>query len=217
LQKVAAMPAPVTAAEQRHTAVVLALGSLRGALAADKPYAAGLKAVDLLTGDDADLKAKLAPALDPLRPLAESGAPTLAQLQASLPAEAIAAAANAEEAANAVGADQGWSERLINRLSQAVTVRPVGADAEGDGPLAKLARGEAKLKAGDLAGSIAEIGGLEGRAAQAASAWLAQAKARLAEDQASIALDAVSAALMAPPENAPEDTPENTPENTTAP
>jgi uroporphyrinogen-III synthase len=201
LQKVAALPAPVTAAEQRHTAVVLALGSLRGALAADKPYGAGLKAVDLLVGDDADLKAKLAPALDPLRPLAETGAPTLAQLQASLPTERIAAAASAEETASAVGADQGWSERLINRLTQAVTVRPVGADAEGDGPLAKLARGEAKLKAGDLSGGVAEIGNLDGRPAQAAAAWLAQAKARLAEDQASTALDATSAELMAPPAN----------------
>ncbi|MES1151757.1 MAG: mitofilin family membrane protein, partial [Dongia sp.] len=198
LQKVASMPAPITAAEQRRMAVVLALGSLRGALAADKPYAAGLKAVDLLTGDDADLKSKLAPAIDPLRPLAEKGAPTLAQLQAGFPAEQIAEAANAEATAGAVGADQGWSERLINRLSQAVTVRPVGADVEGDGPLAKLARGEAKLKSGDLAGAVAETEGLDGRAAQAAAPWLAQAKARLAEDQAGAALDAVSTALMAP-------------------
>ncbi|HVT50909.1 MAG TPA: uroporphyrinogen-III synthase [Dongiaceae bacterium] len=201
LQKVASMPAPVSAAEQRHTAIVLALGSLRGTLAADKPYAAGLKAIDLLAGDDAELKSKLAPALDPLRPLAETGAPTLAQLQASFPAEPIAEAANAETTAGAVGADQGWSERLINRLSQAVTVRPVGADVQGDGPLAKLARGEAKLKAGDLPGTIAEIGSLDGRAGQAAAPWLAQAKARLAEDQASVALDAASTELMAPPAN----------------
>src|SRR6185369_5455718 len=110
-----------TAGEQRRTAVMLALGSLRGALAADKPYATGLKAVDTLTGDDADLKAKLAPALDPLRPIAEKGAPTLAQLQSSFPAEQMAEAANAEATADAVGANQSWSERLINRLSQAVT------------------------------------------------------------------------------------------------
>jgi uroporphyrinogen-III synthase len=82
-----------------------------------------------------------------------------------------------------------------------VTVRPVGADVQGDGPLAKLARGEAKLKAGDLPGTIAEIGSLDGRAGQAAAPWLAQAKARLAEDQASVALDAASTELMAPPAN----------------
>jgi uroporphyrinogen-III synthase len=201
LQKVAAMPTPVTASEQRRTAVILALGSLRGALAADKPYATGLKAVDTLTGDDADLKSKLAPALDPLRPTAEKGAPTLAQLQSSFPAEQMAEAANAEATADAVGAEQSWSERLINRLSQAVTVRPVGANAEGDGPLARLARGEAKLKDGDLSGAVSEVEGLTGRPAQTAAGWLAQAKARLVEDQASTALDAVSAELMAPPAN----------------
>jgi hypothetical protein len=201
LDKVAAMPAPVTATEQRRTAVMLALGSLRGALAAGKPSATGLKAVDTLAGDDADLKSKLAPALDPLRPLAESGAPTLAQLQSGFPAQQIAEAANAEATADAVGADQSWSERLINRLSQAVTVRPVGADAQGEGPLARLARGEAKLKSGDLAGAVTEVEGMGGRAAQTAAVWLTQARARLAEDQAGSALDAVSAELMAPPAN----------------
>ena len=87
---------------------------------------------------------------------------------------------------------------LINRLSQAVTVRPVGADVQGDGPLAKLARGEAKLKAGDLAGAVAEIESLDGRLAQVSAVWLGQAKARLAEDQAGVALDSASAALLAP-------------------
>src|SRR5581483_2619537 len=137
------------------------------------------------------------PALDPLQGLAANGAPTLAQLQASLPAQAIAEAANAEAASQAVGANQGWMERLINRLSEAVTVRPVGADATGDGPLPRLARGEAKLKSGDLAGAVAELDGLQGRAAEAAAGWLAQAKARMAQDQASANLDQVAATLIA--------------------
>ena len=198
--QIAAAPAPVTAAEQRRTALVVALGGLRGALPLDKPYAANLKSVDDLAGADATLKAQLAPALDPLRSIAASGAPTLAQLQASFPTQEIAKSANAEEASSAVGADQSWSERLINRLSEAVTIRPVGADAEGDGPLARLARGEAKLKAGDLSGAVAEIGALDGRPAAAAGSWLGQAKARLAQDQAGAALDQVSTALLAPPE-----------------
>jgi uroporphyrinogen-III synthase len=201
LGKIAAQPAGVTAAEQRRTAAVLALSALRGALPLDKPYAASLKAVDDLAGTDADLKSQLAPAIDPLRPLAESGAPTLAQLQASLPARAIAESANAEATSNAVGADAGWSERLINRLSEAVTVRPVGENAEGDGPLAHLARGEAKLAAGDLAGAVAEIGALQGKPAETAAAWLADAKARLAQDQAGATLDQTATALLAPGAN----------------
>ncbi len=201
VDKIAAQPAGVTPAEQRRTAAVVALSALRGALPLDKPYATSLKTIDELAASDTDLQGKLAAALDPLRPLAEAGAPTLAQLQASLPTQAIAEAANAEATSDAVGADSGWSERLINRLSEAVTVRPVGENAEGDGPLAHLARGEAKLKAGDLAGAVAEIGALPGKPAAAAAAWLGGAKARLAQDQASAALDQTATALLAPGAN----------------
>jgi hypothetical protein len=202
--KIASQPAGVTAAEQRRTAAVVALSALRGALPLDRPYAANLKAVDDLAASDSDLQGKLAPALDPLRPLAAGGAPTLAQLQMTLPTEAIAEAANAEATSDAVGAEPGWSERLINRLSEAVTVRPVGENAEGDGPLAHLARGEAKLKTGDLAGTVAEIGALQGKAADAAASWLNGAKARLAQDQASSALDQTATALLAPSSSQPE-------------
>jgi uroporphyrinogen-III synthase len=199
--KIAAQPAGVTPAEQRRTAAVVALSALRGALPLDKPYAANLKAVDDLAATDTDLQGKLAVALDPLRPLATAGAPTLAQLQTSLPTQAIAEAANAAATSDAVGAEPGWSERLINRLSEAVTVRPVGEKAEGDGPLAHLARGEAKLKAGDLAGAAAEIGALSGKSAAAAAAWLAGAKARLAQDAASAAIEQTATALLAPGAN----------------
>ena len=199
--KIAAQPAGVTPAEQRRTAAVVALSALRGALPLDKPYAANLKAVDDLAASDTDLQGKLAAALDPLRPLATAGAPTLAQLQTSLPTQAIAEAANAAATSDAVGAEPGWSERLINRLSEAVTVRPVGEKAEGDGPLAHLARGEAKLKAADLAGAAAEIGALSGKPAEAAGAWLAGAKARLAQDAASATIEQTATALLAPGAN----------------
>jgi uroporphyrinogen-III synthase len=198
VSKLAAQPPAVTAEQQRDTALVLALSELRGALAVDKPYGARLQAIDALTGDDAALKAKLGATLDPLRPLSERGAPTLAQLQASLPSAAIAKAANSESAAKAVGADQGWSERLINRLSEAVTIRPVGADIEGEGPLPRLARAEARLKSGDLAAAVSELEGLQGKPAEVAKPWLDSAKARLAQDQAGAALDETATALLAP-------------------
>jgi uroporphyrinogen-III synthase len=198
VSKIASQPAAVTAEQQRATAMVLALSELRGALSVDQPYAARLQAIDSLAGDDADLKAKLGGALDPLRGLSDRGAPTLAQLQSSFPANAIAEAANSETAANAVGADAGWSERLINRLSEAVTIRPVGADATGDGPLPRVARAEAKLKSGDLAGAVTELGALQGKPAAAAKPWLDGAQARLAQDQAGAALDQAATALLAP-------------------
>jgi uroporphyrinogen-III synthase len=202
--KIAAQPAGVTPAEQRRTAAVVALSALRGALPLDRPYAANLKAVDDLAASDAELQGKLAAALDPLRLLAAEGAPTVAQLQTTLPTKAIAEAANAEATSDAVGAEPGWSERLINRLSEAVTVRPVGGNAQGDGPLAHLARGEAKLKDGDLASAVAEIGALQGKPAEAAASWLAGAKARLAQDEAGTALDQTATALLAPNVSGPE-------------
>ncbi len=201
--KIAAQPS-VTPDEQRRTAAVVALGALRGALPLDKPYAASLKAIDDLAAADTDLQGKLAPALDPLRPLAAAGAPTLAQLQSSLPTKAIAEAANAEAASGAVGAESGWSEKLISHLSEAVTVRPVGADAEGDGPLAHLARGEAKLAGGDLSGAVDEIGALQGKPAEAAATWLTAAKARLAQDAAGATLEQTATALLAPSASGPE-------------
>jgi uroporphyrinogen-III synthase len=198
VQKIAAQPPGVTADEQRRAALVVAVGSLRGALSLDRPYSAGLKAVSDLAAPDQALKGQLTPALEPLATLADSGTPTLAQLQQSFPAKPIAEAANAEAAAGAVGAEKGWSERLINRLSEAVTVRPVGENVEGDGPLPRLARGEAKLKAGDLAAAVQELDGLTGKPAAAAAGWLKVAKARLAQDSASAALDQISTALLAP-------------------
>jgi hypothetical protein len=80
----------------------------------------------------------------------------------------------------------------------------VGENAQGDGPLAHLARGEAKLKDGDLASAVAEIGALQGKPAEAAASWLAGAKARLAQDEAGTALDQTATALLAPNVSGPE-------------
>ena len=139
-----------------------------------------------------------APTLDRLQPIAPSGAPTLAELQAGLPTTEIAQAAESEAGGAALGVEQTWIQRMMRRLSEVIVVRPVGGDAEGDGPLARLARGEAKLGAGDLAGAVAELSPLEGGAAKAAADWLAKAQARLAQDQSAGELADLSAKVLAP-------------------
>ena len=55
-------------------------------------------------------------------------------------------------------------DRATGNLMRLVTVRPVGADAEGDDPPARVARAEAALAAGDLAAAVAEIEALDGAA-----------------------------------------------------
>ena len=79
--------------------------------------------------------------------------------------------------------DRAWA-----RLRSLVTVRPVGGDVAGDSPEAHLARAEARLDEGDLAGAVSELEALEGPAAEAAAPWLAGARARVAADQAIEAL-----------------------------
>lgn len=198
LTEIAAAPPGVTARQQLGAALVIAVGQLRGALGTDKPYAAEFGAVRDLLSVDSDLMGHFAPTLDRLQPIAPSGAPTLAELQASLPTTEIAQAAESEAGGAALGVEQTWIQRMMRRLSEVIVVRPVGGDAEGDGPLARLARGEAKLGTGDLAGAVAELSPLEGGAAKAAADWLAKAQARLAQDQSAGELADLSAKVLAP-------------------
>jgi uroporphyrinogen-III synthase len=91
-------------------------------------------------------------------------------------------------------------DRAAGNLMRLITVRPVGADVEGDDPAARVARAEAKLAGGDLAGAIAELEGLEGAAAAAAAPWLEQARARLVAEQALDRLNTHTAGLLVPPQ-----------------
>jgi hypothetical protein len=88
--------------------------------------------------------------------------------------------------------------KVTDGLSEAVTVRPEG-EAEGDGPLERLARAERRLAAGNLAEAVAELDGLSGAAREAAAAWLDKARARLAADAAIDALAALALGRMAAP------------------
>jgi len=114
-----------------------------------------------------------------------------------LPVTEIARAAEAEQAGD-LAADTNWWQRMTHRLAEIVTVRPVGEDVTGDGPLERLARAEAALKKGDLAKTTDEIAGLKGESARQASTWLAQAQARLTLDWATIQLADVAARQLAP-------------------
>lgn len=183
--------------QQRAAALVLSAGQLRSALSGDGPFAAELSTFEDLARPDSELTTRLQPALEPIRGIAATGAPTLSQLQASFPATKIAQAGTADAAGAAIGAEDGWLQQTLNRLSELVTVRPVG-DVAGEGALAILARAENKLAGGDLAGATAEAGQLTGQAADAAAGWLSRARARLAIDAAAAQLTAFSAEALAP-------------------
>lgn len=183
--------------QQRAAAMVLAIGQLRGAFGADQPFASEVGALEDLARPDAEMSARLTPILDPVRAAAATGVPTLSQLQASFPATAIAQAATADAAGNAIGVEEGWLQQTLNRLAEIVTVRPVG-DVAGEGALAILARAEDRLAHGDLAAAVAETDKLAGRSATAAAAWLGDARSRLAIEAAASQLTTLSAEALAP-------------------
>jgi hypothetical protein len=172
----------------RRTAAVLALAQLRDRLRGSAPFAAELEAVRALTADDAETAALL----DPLAAHAGSGIPSLEGLRrgfAEVARKAVAAGAGASE--------EGMLGSLFERVSDVVSIRPVG-EVEGDGSAAVVARAEVRLDEDNLAGALTELSALDGPAADETAAWRADARARLdAEDAVAKLTGHIGAALSA--------------------
>jgi hypothetical protein len=169
--------------EAGDTAMFLALLQLREALGGSGAFESELSLVSRLAADDADLNTALAPLAD----RAGSGIASLTSLQASfgeMAGKAVAASRGGEE--------DDWMSKTLRKLSEVVTIRPVGL-VEGADAGAVLARAEVQLGAGDLAAAVAELDGLTGAAAQSAAAWRQEAEARL-EAQKALSLIAARAA-----------------------
>jgi hypothetical protein len=160
---------------QHLAASVLAIQQLKAALAASGPFAAQLASAQALARDDADLAAQLAL----LDPLAAQGIPSVAILKSRFAATAAAVSRGALATAG-----ESWGERALNRLSALVTIRRVGPAAlAAGGTEGALAQAEEALTAGDLAGALAALEGVQGPGAEALQPWLADARARLAADK----------------------------------
>jgi uroporphyrinogen-III synthase len=169
----------------RNSALLAALSQLREAMRAGRPYDAALKAAATLArGEDS----ALAEALAPLQARAAQGLPTAAALSARFEQLAGEAAHHAS-----LEPEAGWTDRALHRLSGLVRVRRTGAEPVEEGPEARIARAEARLKGGDLAGAVEAAGGVE-RRTEALERWLADARARI---EADAALDALQARVIA--------------------
>ncbi len=185
--RVAALEAQAAASQAARPAMLLAVGQLRAALRGSGPYRAELATLATVAGDDAGIASVLAA----LEARADGGVPTPGLLRAR-----FAAVAGAVVGA-AIVADEGtWVDHTVARLARLVTVRRVG-DVAGDAPDAVVARAEARLAAGDFAAAVAEVERLAGASAEAAAAWLADARARLAAERTLAALDARVLAALA--------------------
>jgi hypothetical protein len=148
-----------TAAAQRQKA----LDTLSNAIAAGQPFATELQAVS----DDSLTTA--------LGPLAETGAPSLATLQASFPDPAREALRIAREAST----ETGWSGRLVDFLAAQTGARPL-TPREGTTPDAILSRADFALSEGRVADALTELDALDPAVKAPLDPWIAQAKAHLA-------------------------------------
>ena len=171
-----------TRAEARVSAATAqaALGQLRIAVATGAPFAGAL--ADVAAGAEVEVPDALAAA-------AETGVPTLEELQSSFPAAA--------RAALPVAIRETAGEGTMNRVTAFLQSQVGGRSLEpqdGDSADAVLSRAEAALREGDLAATVAELSGLPDEALAMMADWRASAQTRIAALEA---MDAFAAALDA--------------------
>lgn len=151
-------------------AAALAAASLAEAAQGSGPFEAELGALERVLPLSAEVRS--------LRPYAESGAPS----RVALAAEFDSAAAKASVAARDPGERAGFFARARHALSAIVTIRQVGSTT-GPGPDAVLARADAAVSEGDVAGALKILRDLPPQGAEAMAAWRARAQQRVAIDR----------------------------------
>jgi len=156
--------------EGPRLALVVAASSLRSAVERGAPFAGELETYAALAPN--------APELDPLRPYAQTGIPTEAELVAEAPQVASRIAASASD----LPPDAGLLQRLMASARSAVTVRPVG-EVEGDTPQAIAARMEAAVQRGDYAQALSEYEALPSETKETAAEFAEKLRARQAADE----------------------------------
>jgi len=169
-------------AGQPKIALAIASAALKSAIERGSPFQSEIETFAAIAPD--------APGLAELRPYAEQGVAT----RADLAAETDAAAKAMIAAANPPPANAGFFERLLSSAESLVSVRPIGA-VDGPGVPETVARMEVALQAGDLAKAVAEYDTLPDVAKSAGAAFADRIKARLAVEQ--LADQAVAAAMQA--------------------
>jgi hypothetical protein len=153
----------------KSAAAAIAFANLSSAVAEGRPYATELATIKSFVSDPGDL--------GPLPAYADKGIPTVPELTRSFGASRDAALAAAAPAPTGSLID-----RLLASASTLVKVKRVDEAASGDSARAVLARAEALLDKGDLAGAVKQIETLDGAPREAFKAWLDDAQARLAAD-----------------------------------
>lgn len=149
-----------------EVARAIASAGLKAAIDRGGPFLAELDTLSRVTPDD--------PAIQSLKPFANTGVPSRSELTREFPDVANAMLGSLDQ----TDPNQGIIDRLAESALSLVKVRPVG-NVEGEGADAKIARIEDKLRNGDLKGAALEWDGLPEPARTASAEFKASLDARI--------------------------------------
>lgn len=149
-----------------EVARAIASAGLKAAIDRGGPFLAELDTLSRVIPDD--------PAVQSLRPFANTGVPSRAELTRSFPDVANAML----DTLNQPDPNQGIFARLTDSALSLVKVHPVG-NVEGEGPEAKIARMEDKIRNGDLKGAALEWDGVPDPAKAASGDYKKSLDARI--------------------------------------
>ncbi|MBX7248525.1 MAG: uroporphyrinogen-III synthase [Caulobacteraceae bacterium] len=150
----------------RAAAAAVAAAALADAASTSRPFVNELATLERLSPGAKDLAG--------LRPLAETGAPTVAALAAEFPEVADRAAA----ASRGVGDETSLLGRIGRALASLFTLRRVG-DLAGESPDAVLARAERRVADGDIEGALQQLRALPPGGRLATADWSERAERRV--------------------------------------
>jgi len=166
-------------AQRNEKATVLALAELKDRLAGSGPFDGPVGVLKSAAGDDP----AAAPALATLDRFAAQGVASRAKL-----GEELAGLPAAINQPLPPAADASLWQRMEARAGKLVSVHRIddGGNVENlpPGPDHNLAVANAALKAGDLAGAVQAVQGMDGHAGEVVKPWLGEARDRLAVEDA---------------------------------
>lgn len=148
----------------RRASMATAVANLMRAAQGSSPFKTEYEAVAAVSSDAA---------LSEIKPYV-GGLPTTGTLIAMF-GKASDAALDAEQLANSGGSM--WSGLWANFMAT-ISARPTG-EVAGNSSAERIARAEVRMKAGDLAAAVKELGAIRGAAREPLQPWLAQASARV--------------------------------------
>jgi len=174
------------------SAAVLAMGQLREAVMAGKPFVQELEALRSLAGSAPELAAAVAN----LERQAAGGVATVSRLHRDF----VAIAGDIVTATRELEGE-GWFEKATNRLLSMVSVRRVDGRSDAASVEGIVALTEKSLEKGDLVAAIESVERLpdiDVKAATVAAEWLRNAQARLSVERAVAQLHVFAVSLVAP-------------------